>query len=255
MPRHVTIAFALAAGLAFVVPVAGPAAAPAEGPALPSLVLFNGRNLDGWRGPAGTWAVVKSVALDAADPKKLATAAGDGVVWNGNAAGPGTPNLVTRGEWGDVEVHVEFLIPKDSNSGVYLMGRYEIQVLDSHGKTSPYPGDECGGIYPRWIGERNVEGHTPRVDASRAPGEWQTFDIAFRAPRFDTAGKKTAPARFVKVVHDGQVVHENVDLTGPTRAAMFEDERPTGPLMLQGDHGPVAYRNLRLRPLAAEPAR
>jgi hypothetical protein len=233
-------------------PIAG-AASPASGSspraaASSPIVLFNGRNLDGWRPPTGAWQVVKDVALDAADPKKLVTTAGTGVAWNGNAAGPGTPNLVTESEYGDVELHVEFLVPRGSNSGVYLMGRYEVQVFDSFGRVSDaYPGAECGGIYPRWIGERNVEGHSPRVNASRPPGEWQSYDITFRAPRFDAAGRKTASARFVKVVHNGQVVHENVDVSGPTRASMADDEKPAGPLMLQGDHGPVAYRNLRLR--------
>ncbi|MGB1817175.1 MAG: family 16 glycoside hydrolase [Rubripirellula sp.] len=69
----------------------------------------------------------------------------------------------------------------------------------------------------------------------------------FRAPRFDEVGNKTANARFVRVMHNGKVVHENVDVTGPTRGAGFNDEQPTGPLMIQGDHGPVAYRNVRVR--------
>jgi hypothetical protein len=71
----------------------------------------------------------------------------------------------------------------------------------------------------------------------------------FRAPHFDAAGKKTANALFVKVVQNGVVIHENVQVTGPTRAASFQDEKPLGPLMLQGDHGPVAYRNIRIRPI------
>jgi sugar phosphate isomerase/epimerase len=169
-----------------------------------------------------------------------------------------TSDLVTREEWGDVEVHVEFLVPKGSNSGVYLMGRYEVQVLDSFGVAkSDYPGNECGGIYPRWLDGTNVGGRSPRVNASRPPGEWQSFDVLFRAPRFDAAGRKTAHARFVKVVHNGITVHENVDVTGPTRAARYEDEAregPRGPLQLQGDHGPVAYRNLRLRPVRLDAA-
>ena len=80
-------------------------------------------------------------------------------------------------------------------------------------------------------------------------GKWQTFDVIFRAPRFGPDGEKTANARFVKVLHNGVLVHENVEVTGPTRAAAYSDEKPAGPLMLQGDHGPVAYRNVRVRPL------
>jgi hypothetical protein len=134
------------------------------------------------------------------------------------------------------------------------MGRYEIQVLDSWGVEKPKHGD-CGGIYQRWDNKRKpkgFEGHPPRVNASKAPGEWQTFGVVFRAPRFGADGKKTQNARFIKVVHNGQVVHENVEVTGPTRAAAFGDEKPKGPLMFQGDHGPVAYRNMRIRLLAPE---
>jgi hypothetical protein len=108
---------------------------------------------------------------------------------------------------------------------------------------------DCGGIYERWKDDKGYEGHAPRVNASRPPGQWQTFDVVFRAPRFDANGQKIANAKFIKVVHNGKLVHENVEVTGPTRAASFEDEKPIGPLMLQGDHGPVAFRNIRLRPI------
>jgi hypothetical protein len=206
-------------------------------------VLFDGKDLAGWRKPTGTWIVAKSVALDPADPAKFVISPGQGVIVNG--ADGRTVELVTEAEFGDAEVHVEFCIPKHSNSGVYLMGRYEVQVYDSFGvEKDKYPGIECGGIYPRWIGEKNVEGHSPRVNASKPPGQWQTFDINFRAPRFDASGKKIANAKFVKVAHNGRVIHADVEVTGPTRATLWEDEKPTGPIRLQGDHGPVAYRNL-----------
>jgi len=81
------------------------------------------------------------------------------------------------------------------------------------------------------------------MNASKPPGEWQTFDITFRAPRFDATGKKIENARFVKVVHNGKVIHENVSVTGPTRSPAFEKEGVSGPIILQGDHGPVAFRN------------
>ena len=209
-------------------------------------VLFDGKDFTGWRQPTGEWMIAKGVSLDLADPAKFVIAPGQGIAVNG--AKGRTVELVTESEFGDVEFHVEFCVSKHSNSGVYLMGRYEIQVYDSFGVAQDkYPGIECGGIYPRWIKEQNVEGHSPRVNASKPPGQWQTFDITFRAPRFDVSGKKIANARFVKVVHNGKVVHENVELTGPTRATLWEDEKPTGPIRLQGDHGPVAYRNLRVK--------
>ncbi|UCG58536.1 MAG: TIM barrel protein, partial [Phycisphaerales bacterium] len=89
--------------------------------------------------------------------------------------------------------------------------------------------------------------------ASREPGQWQTFDVVFRAPRFDEDGSKIANARFEKIVHNGAVVHADVVLTGPTRAGAYNDEKPLGPIMLQGDHGPVAYRNIRLEPAGPNP--
>ncbi len=214
--------------------------------------LFNGTNLHGWRAPTGEWQAVGGVALDPADPGRFRVTPGSGVLLNG--ASGRTVNLLTEAEWGDVEAELEFCIPRGSNSGVYFMGRYEIQVYDSFGVArDKYPGIECGGIYPRWTAERGeFEGHSPRVNASKPPGEWQRFQVLFRAPRFDATGRKVRNACFVRVIHNGQVIHENVELTGPTRAAVWEDpkdEKPTGPLMLQGDHGPVAYRHLRVRPV------
>ncbi len=210
---------------------------------------FEGKDLRGWRAP-GEWQTAAAVSLDRADPTRLALQPGAGVYVNGTTGR--TVNLITEAEWGDVEAHIEFCISRKSNSGVYLMGRYEVQIYDSFGvEKDKYPGIECGGLYPRWTQDRGeFEGHSPRVNASKPPGEWQTFDIIFRAPRFDASGRKTENAKFIKVTHNGKVIHENVEVSGPTRAASFEDEKPVGPLMLQGDHGPVAYRNLRLRPLS-----
>jgi lysophospholipase L1-like esterase len=209
-------------------------------------VLVDGTDLARWREPLGEWTVAQSVSLQPANPTAFAISPGQGIIVNG--AKGRTVDLISKAEFGDVQVHVEFCVPKKSNSGVYLQGRYEVQILDSYGVTTDaYPGENCGGIYPRWINEQNVQGHSARVNASRPPGEWQSFDIVFRAPRFDAAGKKVQNARFVRVTHNGQVVHENVEVTGPTRAAHWEDEKAQGPLMLQGDHGPVAYRNLRVK--------
>jgi len=206
-------------------------------------------DLSAWRGNTGDWAIVGKVKMEPANPRRFTTAPGTGVLYNGPKGR--TRNLLSKFEHADCEAHIEFMVPKGSNSGVYFQGRYEIQILDSWGVEKPKHGD-CGGIYQRWDRKRKppgYEGHPPRVNASRRPGQWQTFDAIFRGPRFDDAGKKIANARFVKVVHNGQVVHENVEVTGPTRAATFTDEKPVGPLMLQGDHGPVAYRNVLIRPI------
>ena len=213
-------------------------------------VLFNGENLDGWKSKSddktGGWMVAGRVPVDEANARKFSIQPGKGVLVNGDAGR--TINLFTKHQHGDVEAHIEFVVPRGSNSGIYFQGRYEIQVLDSFGvKKSKY--SDCGGIYQRWANGKGFEGHAPKVNVSKAPGEWQTFGVVFRAPRFDKAGKKIENGRFIKVVHNGVLIHENVEVTGPTRAAAFGDEKPAGPIMLQGDHGPVAYRNLKIRPI------
>jgi hypothetical protein len=204
-----------------------------------------------WRGGRGEWVLAGGAEL-AADPQRLSPLAGSGVALNGRDGRE--PDLHTAADFGDCDLHVEFLLAGKSNSGVYLMGRYEVQIYDSHGVArDAYPGLECGGIYPRWIDNANHGGHSPRVNAALPPGVWQSFDIRFRAPRFDAGGRKTSNAEFVKVAHNGQVVHENIRVDGPTRAGL-EPEVAAAPLRLQGDHGPVAFRNLRIRPAKTPPA-
>lgn len=210
-------------------------------------------DLSAFREPTGTWYPAGDAISDPQNEALLASLPGVEVLINGKDGR--TNHLVTKEEWGDVEAHIEFMVPKGSNSGVYFQGRYEIQVLDSWGVAEPKHSD-CGGIYQRWHEEpgipddqRGYEGKPPRMNASRPPGVWQSFDVIFKAPRFDAEGKKIANAQFVRVVHNGIVVHENQELTGPTRASLFNDEAPKGPIMLQGDHGPVAYRNFWVRPL------
>ena len=208
--------------------------------------LMKAEGLESFRQPTAEWVVVGSVSKKADNGKLLSFEPGKGSIVNG--VNGRTKNLLTRMEHGDAEVHVEFMVPENSNSGVYFMGRYEIQVFDSWGVEKPQHSD-CGGIYQRWKDDKGFEGRPPRVNASRKPGEWQSYDVIFRAPRFDQDGKKTANAVFVKVVHNGVVVHENQEVTGPTRASTYDDEKPLGPMMFQGDHGPVAYRNVRIKTL------
>ena len=216
--------------------------------------LFNGKNLEGWQYTGApeksAWQVASKAMPDPATAnaahQEFVITPGEGILVNGVEGR--TCNIFTERTHGDCEAHIEFMVPKGSNSGVYFMGLYEIQVLDSF-DTKDLTFQDCGGIYARWVNEQNVDGHAPRLNASKAPGEWQSFDVVFKAPRFDAAGNMTENARFVKVVHNGQVIHENVELKGPTRAALPGPEKALGPLMLQGDHGPVAYRNVRIRPL------
>lgn len=208
--------------------------------------LLNGKDLGGWTAQdskPNAWFTTTQVA---AKEKQLVAAPGPGgVIVNG----PGkTANIFTDIKHGDVELFVEFMVPQGSNSGVYLQGLYEVQVYDSYGVAAPKTSD-CGAIYHRWIDNKPVGGSVPKVNASRKPGEWQSFHIWFRAPRFDASGKKVENARFLRVLHNGQEVQKDVEVDGPTRAHMNIPEAALNPLMLQGDHGPVAYRNLYLRPL------
>lgn len=213
----------------------------------------NARAREGWQKLKEDWRIAGSVALDAKNPRKLVSEPGDGILVNdvkGRAH-----DLLTRQKLGDAEVHVEFLIPKGSNSGVKMMGLYEIQIFDSYGKKK-LTGADCGGIYPRAEMSPTYhhidDGIAPKVNAARPPGEWQTLDIAFRAPRFDAEGKKTANARFLKVVLNGEVIHDDVEVKYPTGHAWHLKEVPTGPVLLQGDHGTIAFRNVKVLPLAGE---
>ena len=207
------------------------------------------KDLAGWTAPTDGWTFAGGAELDAQNPRRLTAKDGTGVLVN--AAGKAR-NLISKQKFTDAEVHVEFLIPKGSNSGVKMMGLYEIQILDSFGKKE-LTGDDCGGIYPRAEEKPKYhhidKGVPPRVNACKPAGEWQTLDIIFQAPRFGADGQKTANSKFVKVTLNGQVIHEDVEVLYPTGAAWrLKKEVPEGPLFLQADHGPVAFRNVRIRP-------
>jgi hypothetical protein len=214
--------------------------------------LFNGKDLTGWHaqdGKPSTWLTTRGVRWERLlRPTQLIAVPIPGDrMFNGPQGH--TANLVTDEKFGDVEMYIEFMIPKGSNSGVYLHGLYEIQVFDSYGSTEPMKTSDCGGIYHRWIDGKAVGGSAPSRNASRRPGEWQSYQVWFRGPRFDAAGKKIENAKFIRVLHNGLSVQNNVEVDGPTRAHMKIPEAPLNPLMLQGDHGPVAYRNIYIRPL------
>lgn len=201
--------------------------------------------------PVGEWFVAGNACANLHDDHRLTGEAGHGVLMNGRTGG--TANLITREQWGDVEISLEFIIPVGSNSGVMLHGVYEIQIVDSWQVTKP-TGADCGGVYPRAELERNPpkyylidKGIPPLVNAAKAPGQWQSLEIAFRAPRFDKNGRKVSNARFEKVVLNGKLIHENAEVAYPTGHIWRQPEHALGPLLLQGDHGPVAFRNVRVR--------
>ena len=194
--------------------------------------------------------MVGQIRADLYEAQAINTQPGTGVLVNVQTE-DARGHIFTEWEHADIELDLEVLMPKGSNSGIYFQSRYEIQLLDSWGVTSPQHSD-IGGIYQRWDesrpeGEKGYEGHAPRVNVARAPGVWQHLNVLFKAPRFDEQGNKTENARFERVMLNGVVIHENVEVTGPTRAAAHEDEVAAAPIMIQGDHGPVAFRNLNYR--------
>jgi hypothetical protein len=215
--------------------------------------LVNGTDLNGWKAcePAAKneWFTTQFVRFERhLSPTQLnGHAAPSGTILNGPTGR--TTNLCTERALGDVELYLEFMLSKGSNSGVYLQGLYEVQIFDSWGSTEAVTSSDAGAIYHQWIEERGVGGSAPLVNAARRPGEWQSYQIWFRAPRFDPAGKKLEPARFLRVLFNGQLVQKDVDVPGPTRAHLEMAEAPQNPLMLQGDHGPVAFRNIYARSL------
>jgi hypothetical protein len=203
-------------------------------------------SLSAFRPAAANWKIAGDVSADRTRPLVLVAEAGTGVLVNAPTdAAKG--HLFTTFEHGDIDLALDVMLPKGSNTGIYLMGRYEVQLFDSWGVRSPTFAD-MGGIYQRWDdsrgkGREGFEGTPPAQNASRAPGLWQHVEISFRAPRFDGT-RKIANAKFLRVAVNGVTVQQNVEVTGPTRAAAFTDERAAGPLMIQGDHGPVAVKDI-----------
>jgi hypothetical protein len=190
-----------------------------------AIVLFNGKDLSAWKGGNGgepQWAVR------------------DGYFEVGKG------NLITREEFGPIQLHIEWASPAEvkgegqgrGNSGVYFQGRYEIQVLDSY-QNPTYSNGQASSFYGF---------SAPLVNASRKPGEWQTYDIVFHPPQAGADGK-VAPGSFT-VFHNGVLVQDHIPVSGDaTTAAQFKGVTPKGPLLLQ-DHGnPVRYRNVWVRKL------
>ena len=195
-----------------------------------AIVLFVGRDLSHWRAQSG-------------GPAKWIVR--DGYV----EVAPGTGDIVTTDKFGDVQLHIEWATPavpkgegqERGNSGVFLMERYEIQVLDSYDNKTYYHG-QAGSVYKQYA---------PLVNASRKPGEWQTYDILFHAPKFDEQGKVIDRAR-VTVIHNGALIQNNAEIYGLTyndRPALYIAHSPQESLRLQDHENPVRYRNIWIRRL------
>lgn len=199
-------------------------------PPADAIVLFDGRDLSKWRGGDG-------------GPAKWKVAAGYVEI------APGTGMIRTADGFGDVQLHIEWAAPDPprgsdqdrGNSGVFLMGRYEVQVLDSWQNVT-YPDGQAAAVYGQY---------PPLVNASRKPGEWQSYDIVFRRPRFGTDGSVKSGAT-ITVFHNGILVQDHVELTGPTghqRRPPYEVHPDKLPIGLQDHEHPVRYRNIWLRNL------
>lgn len=202
---------------------------PPVAPPSDAIVLFNGKDLSEWTG--GPWQVK------------------DGYVEV--VAGAGA--LTTRRTFGDVQLHIEWAAPSPpsgdgqerGNSGAFLMGLYEIQVLDSYQNVT-YADGQAAAIYGQV---------PPLVNASRPPGQWQTYDIVFHRPRFGPDGAVLSPAR-VTMLHNGVLVHDNDAFTGRTvhgRRARYSAHADRLPLVLQDHANPVRYRNIWIRDLGETP--
>jgi len=210
-------------------PIVTPGKTSADPPS-DAVVLFDGKNLARWRstdGSAAKW-LIKDGYMEVA---------------------AGTGDIVTAEPFGDCQLHIEWATPsivkgegqERGNSGVFLMSHYEIQVLDSYDNKTYFHG-QAGSVYKQYA---------PLVNASRPPGQWQSYDIIFRAPRFDEQGKPIELAS-VTVLHNGALIQNNVAIFGNTyndRPAVYTAHSPQEPLRLQ-DHGnPVRYRNIWIRRL------
>jgi hypothetical protein len=200
-----------------------------------AVVLFDGTGLDAWKAPSG-------------GPAKWKVVAG------AMETVPGAGMIETTGKFGDIQLHIEWAAPNPpagkgqdrGNSGIFLMGQFEIQVLDSY-QAETYADGQAGAIYGQY---------PPLANASRPPGEWQAYDIAFRRPRFDTSGSLLEPAR-ITVLHNGILVQNNEEPFGPTswlKWLPYEDQGDRGPITLQDHDHPVKYRNIWLRELPERPA-
>jgi hypothetical protein len=217
------------------------------------------------QGPVGIAKVGQNLSLCGdvearSNSRELSGVAGTGVVAALSKFDYGDDNnLLSKQEFGDLEVSLEFLLGTGSNSGVKLQQRYEVQLFDSYNKKK-LSGTDCGGIYPHWkfrAGGQGLDyvdqGVPPKLNAAKPAGEWQALHVVFRAPRFDDQGRKSANARFVTVMLNDQEIHRDLEVDSPTgNISSPLPEVPKAPLFLQLDHGPVAFRNVRVKPLGKQ---
>ncbi|MEO6328238.1 MAG: DUF1080 domain-containing protein, partial [Ginsengibacter sp.] len=191
-----------------------------------------------FQSPGSAWKLVSDVNADLTKQEVFVTSPGTGILVNLPDAKNKGKDIFSNLQHGDMDMELDYMMAMGSNSGIYMQGRYEIQLLDSWGVITPTSGDN-GGVYERWNeskpdGQKGYEGYAPRQNAGRAPGLWQHMKISFQAPRFNSSGQKIENAKMLRVELNGVSIQENIDMSGPTRGAMGNDEVPMGPLRIQG---------------------
>lgn len=194
------------------------------------------QDLTAFNNPGKSWTVVEDVNGNINVANSLSGVTGTGVLLNSPSKKVKGTDLYTVLEYGDIDIELKFLMSKNGNSGIYLQGRYEVQLEDSWNLTKSTSASN-GGIY-------NLK--APRINASKAPGLWQDLKISFQAPRFNSAGEKIQNAKFLKVLLNGVVVQENVELFTPTPGAVSNQEVAKAALRIQGDHGAIAFKDLAI---------
>ncbi|MCC9165775.1 3-keto-disaccharide hydrolase [Pontibacter harenae] len=204
-------------------------------------------DLSSFQSPGKSWEIAGDVTANLKKANALVLSNGTGILVNLPSKRNKGADLLTNFEHGDLDLELDYMLAKESNSGIYLQGRYEVQLNDSWGTKTATSSDN-GGIYERWDekGRKGFEGHAPRQNVSRAPGLWQRLKISFQAPCFDANGRKIENAKILRMELNGVTLHENLELFGPTRGAMGNNEVATGPLRIQGDHGAIALKNIKV---------
>ena len=211
-------------------------------------------DLSNFKSEGTNWVIGSAVTSDFQKPWDLSFESGSGILVNNvkdqgvrdqdNAADGA--HLFSNIEHGDIEIEFEVLLPKESNSGVYFQGRYELQLRDT-AEDEQLSSDDLGGVYAQWKNadqKETIGGSAPILNAARSAGLWQKFKVLFRAPRFDAQGNKTANAKFDHIYLNDYLIQKNVEVTGPTIGSPHADEVALAPFMIQGDHGPIAIRNI-----------
>jgi hypothetical protein len=200
-------------------------------------------DLSAFVSPAKGWELAADVYADPDLTGNFSLSKGTGILVGQAGKTKSGSALNSIFQYGDIDIEMDYLVAKGARSGIYLQGRYKLQLADSWGIIQPKSGDN-GGL-EAGLNDTRHQGQAPRQNVSRAPGLWQHIKISFQAPRFDASGVKTENAKMLQVWLNGVLIHENVEMPGPASDAADSSEVPAGPLRFQGEQGSVAFKNIR----------